>query len=126
MTLACRFHEIPWLLKGESMTTETETTRTVIEPMADGLLVKPDDAAATTKGGIVLPDQAKEKPAQGEIVAIGPGRTLDNGEIQPVAASVGDKVIFSKYAGTDLKVNGVDMILLRESDVLAKVREESS
>jgi len=96
--------------------------QTVIEPVGDRLLVRPDEAANVTKGGLFLPDQAREKPAQGTVVAVGAGRKLENGSVVPMCIQEGDSVIFSKYAGTDLKVNGTDMILLREGDVLAKVR----
>jgi chaperonin GroES len=104
----------------KNMTTDTET-KTDIRPMDDRLLVEPDDAAATTKGGIILPDQAKEKPAQGQIRAVGPGKLLDDGTHLGMGLEVGETVIFSKYAGTDVKLDGVSMILLKRSDVLAVV-----
>lgn len=104
------------------MTTGTDT---VITPMDDRLLVEPDDAAPTTKGGIILPDQAKEKPAQGTIRSVGPGKLLDDGTHLPMGLEVGMTVIFSKYAGTDVKLDDVSMILLKRSDVLAIVQAAS-
>ena len=92
-----------------------------INPLDDRIVVKADDAEETTAGGIVLPDAAKEKPQRGTVVAVGPGRLLDSGERASVCVEVGDKVLFGKYGGTDIEVEGEEVKILRESDILAKV-----
>ncbi|MEZ6125401.1 MAG: co-chaperone GroES [Planctomycetaceae bacterium] len=92
-----------------------------INPLDDRVVVKTDDAEETTAGGIVLPDAAKEKPQRGTVVAVGPGRLLDSGERAPISVAVGDKVLFSKYGGTEIEVDGEDVKILRENDILAKV-----
>jgi chaperonin GroES len=91
-----------------------------LQPLADRLVVKPVQKEEMTKGGIYLPDTAKEKPQEGEIVAVGPGRMTDDGKRIPMDIKVGDRVIYSKYGGSEIKVDDVDMIILRESDILAK------
>ena len=92
-----------------------------IRPLDDRIVVEPMEAEETTAGGIVLPDNAKEKPQRGTVVAVGPGKLLDSGQRGAVAVAVGDQVIFGKYGGTEIEVNGVDVKILRESDILAKV-----
>jgi chaperonin GroES len=92
-----------------------------LKPLDDRVVVQPLDAEETTAGGIVLPDTAKEKPQRGKVLAIGPGRLLDSGERCEVALSVGDQVLFGKYGGTDIEVDGEDVKILRESDILAKI-----
>lgn len=92
-----------------------------LKPLDDRVVVRPLSAEETTAGGIVLPDTAKEKPQRGKVVAVGPGRLLDNGERCPVAVQVGDEVLFGKYGGTDIEVEGEEVKILRESDILAKV-----
>ncbi len=92
-----------------------------LKPLADRIVVKRLEAANTTKGGIVLPDSAKEKPKEGEIVAIGSGKILESGETQDFQVKVGDRVMFSSYAGTEVSVDGVDYLIMSESDVLAVV-----
>jgi chaperonin GroES len=94
-----------------------------VEPLDDRVLIKPLDALAKTKGGIILPDQAREKPSEGTVVSLGPGKRGENGELIPPRICVGDTVIYSKYAGTEIKVNNVDHVLLRESDCIAKTVE---
>jgi chaperonin GroES len=91
-----------------------------IEPLADRVVVRPMPREETSKGGIVLPDIAKEKPQEGEVIAVGPGRLTEDGKRIAVEVKVGDKVIYSKYAGTELKVGDEELIILRESDILAK------
>jgi chaperonin GroES len=91
-----------------------------LQPLADRLVVKPSQKEEMTKGGIYLPDTAKEKPQEGEVVAVGPGKTTDDGKRIPMDLKVGDKVIYSKYGGSEIKIDDVEMIILRESDVLAK------
>jgi len=92
-----------------------------IRPLDDRIVVEPLDAEETTAGGIVLPDSSREKPQRGTVVAIGPGKLLDSGERGEVAVAVGDEVIFGKYGGTEIEVDGSEVKILRESDILAKV-----
>jgi chaperonin GroES len=92
-----------------------------IKPINDKVLVKRLEAETTTAGGIVLPDNAKEKPKEGTIVAVGNGRMLKSGERSQFQVAKGDRVIFSSYAGTEIKVQGVDYLILAEDDVLAVV-----
>jgi chaperonin GroES len=94
-----------------------------IRPLDDRVVVEPMEAEEMTAGGIVLPDTAKEKPQRGKVVAVGPGKLLDNGQRAEMAVAVGDEVIYGKYGGTDIEVNGEDVKILRESDILAKVVE---
>lgn len=91
-----------------------------LQPLADRLVVKPIPKEEVTKGGIYLPDTAKEKPQEGEIVAVGPGRMTDDGNRIAMDLKVGDRVIYSKYGGSEIKIDDVEMIILRESDILAK------
>jgi len=94
---------------------------TSLKPLDDRVVVEPLSAEDVTAGGIVLPDSAKEKPQRGKVVAVGPGKLLDSGERCPVAVAVGDEVLFGKYGGTDIEVDGNEVKILRESDILAKV-----
>jgi chaperonin GroES len=87
----------------------------------DRVVVEPSEAEEVTAGGIVLPDTAKEKPQRGKVIAIGPGKLLDNGQRGTLSVSVGDEVIYGKYSGTEIEVAGTDVKILRESDILAKV-----
>lgn len=98
-------------------------TATKVTPLADGVLVRPLVREEKTKGGIILPDTAKEKPQEGVVVAVGPGRRDNHGQIIPMEVSVGQKVLFAKYAGTELTIDGVDHLLLRESDILAVISD---
>ncbi len=92
-----------------------------LRPLDDRVVVKPTEAESTTAGGIVLPDSAKEKPQRGTIVAVGPGKLLDSGSRGELSVKVGDVVIYGKYGGSDIEVDGEEMKILRESDILAKV-----
>ncbi len=92
-----------------------------IRPLDDRVVVEPMEAEEVTAGGIVLPDAAQEKPQRGTVIAVGPGKLLDSGERGELSVSVGDEVIFGKYGGTEIEVEGVDVKILRESDILAKV-----
>jgi chaperonin GroES len=91
----------------------------MLKPLGDRIVVEPLEAEDVSPGGIVLPDTAKEKPQKGKVLAVGPGRTLDNGKVVPPEVKVGDKVIFSKYGGTEVKIDGKEYTILRENDVLA-------
>jgi len=90
-----------------------------LKPLADRVVVKPITQEERTKGGIVLPDTAKDKPQEGEVVAVGPGRILENGNRVEMEVKVGDRVIFSKYSGTEVKIEGEEYLIMRESDILA-------
>jgi len=92
-----------------------------LKPLDDRIVVEPLEAEEVTAGGIVLPDSAKEKPQRGTVIAVGPGKQLDNGERGALSVAVGDEVIYGKYAGSDIEVDGREVKILRESDVLAKV-----
>ena len=88
-----------------------------IRPLHDRLVVRRLEEETTSAGGIVLPDSATEKPSQGEVLAIGPGKTLDNGEVKPVDVQVGDKVIFGQYGGSTVKLDGEELLILNESEI---------
>ena len=92
-----------------------------IRPLDDRIVVEPVEAEEMTAGGIVLPDSAQEKPQRGKIIACGPGRLLDSGERGSLSVAVGDEVIYGKYGGTEIEVDGAEVKILRESDILAKV-----
>lgn len=91
-----------------------------IQPLGERVLVKPMAKEEMSKGGILLPDTVKEKPQEGEVLAVGAGKRSDKGERIPMEIQVGDIVIYAKYGGTEIKLNGEDLIILRESDILAK------
>ncbi len=90
-----------------------------LQPLADRVVIRPIEREEMTKGGIVLPDTVKEKPQEGEVVAVGQGRVSDDGKRISMDVKVGDTVIYAKYGGTEIKVEGEDMVILRESDILA-------
>jgi chaperonin GroES len=87
-------------------------------PLGDRVLVKRVEEEAKTKGGIIIPDTAKEKPQEGEVIAVGPGARKDNGEIAPLDVKAGDRILFGKWGGTEVKLNGEDLLILKESDIL--------
>jgi chaperonin GroES len=91
-----------------------------LQPLADRVLVKPVEKEEKTKSGIYIPDTAKEKPQEGEIMAVGPGKMTDDGKRIPMDLKVGDRVIYAKYGGTEIKVDDEELMILRESDILAK------
>ena len=91
-----------------------------LQPMADRILVKPIEKEEMTKSGIYLPDTAKEKPQEGEVLAVGPGKMTDDGKRIAMDLKVGDTVIYAKYGGTEIKIDDEELIILRESDILAK------
>jgi chaperonin GroES len=99
------------------MATATKT----IKPLEDRILVRPAAGEETTASGIVIPDTAKEKPQEGTVLAIGPGKRSEQGELIPMDVSEGDRVIYSKYGGTDIKLDGEDLLILSSRDVLAIV-----
>ena len=91
-----------------------------LQPLADRLVVKPTEREEVTKGGIVLPDTVKEKPQEGEVIAVGPGRLSEDGKRIPMDVKVGDTVIYAKYGGMEIKVDDEELMVLRESDIMAK------
>jgi chaperonin GroES len=95
-----------------------------IRPLGDRVLVKPLSRETVTKSGIVLPDTAREKPQEGEILAVGPGKVLDNGKRTTLEVSVGQKILFARYAGTEIKVEDEEYLILRESDIMGIVEQE--
>jgi chaperonin GroES len=95
-----------------------------IVPVGDRVVVKPAGKEEITRSGIVIPDTAKEKPQEGNIIAVGSGKLLDNGDRAPLEVKVGDRVLFAKYGGTEFKLDGEDLLVLRESDILAVLSHE--
>lgn len=94
-----------------------------IRPLHDRVLIKRLEEEEKRKGGIIIPDTAKEKPMQGKVIAVGKGKTLENGEVLPPDVKQGDKVLFGKYAATEVKIDGEEHLLMREDDILAVVQE---
>ncbi len=95
-----------------------------LQPLDDRIVVRPSEAEEKTASGLVIPDTAKEKPQQGQVLAVGPGRRADNtGELIPLDVSVGETVVYSKYGGTEITVEGEDLLILTSRDVLAKVKK---
>ena len=92
-----------------------------IRPLQDRLIVKRLEKDDTTKGGIIIPDTAKEKPQEGEVVAVGKGKVREDGTVQPLDVKKGDKILFSKWAGTEIKVDGEEVLIMREEDVLGVI-----
>jgi len=89
-----------------------------IRPLHDRVLIKRVEEEQKTKGGIIIPDTAKEKPAEGKVIAVGNGRVLDDGKVRPLDVKAGDRVLFGKYSGTEVKVDGEEHLILREDDIL--------
>lgn len=92
-----------------------------VKPLSDRIIIKPAPAEEKTKGGIILPDTAKEKPVIGEVVAVGPGRKSDDGKLVPMEIKVGDKVLYGKYSGTEVTIDGQEYLIMRENDIFAIV-----
>jgi chaperonin GroES len=90
-----------------------------LKPLADRVVVKPSQAEEKTKGGIIVPDTAKEKPVWGEVVAVGPGRVSDDGKLVPMEVKAGDRVLYGNYSGTEVTVDGDELLIMRESDIFA-------
>ena len=93
-----------------------------IKPLADRVIVKPKEAEETTKGGIILPDTAKEKPIEGTVVAVGAGRVTEDGKSVPMNVKAGDTILYGKYSGTEIKIEGVEYLIMRESDIYGIVK----
>lgn len=94
-----------------------------IKPLHDRVIVKRIEEGDTTKGGIIIPDTAKEKPVEGKVLAVGPGKTLESGKQHPLDVKEGDRVLFGKYAGTDIKIDGEEHLIMREDDIIAIVEK---
>jgi chaperonin GroES len=94
-----------------------------IIPLEDRILVKPLEAEEKSKGGIILPDTAKEKPQEGKVIAVGKGKLTEDGKLIPLEVKVGDRVLYSKYAGTEIKIDGEEHLIIRQEDVLAIIKE---
>ncbi len=101
------------------MASPVTATATQLKPLGDRIVVKPTPREEMTKSGIVLPDTAKERPQEGTILSVGPGRTLDDGKREPMEVSPGQKVLFQKYAGTEFKLDEEDLLILSQKDILA-------
>ena len=95
-----------------------------VKPLYDRLVVKRLEEEEKTKGGIIIPDAAKEKPQEGRVIAVGDGKVLENGQKSPLSVKVGDKILFGKYSGTEIKIDGDEHLILREDDVLAIVTDK--
>ncbi len=93
-----------------------------LKPLGDRVIVKAKEPEEVTKGGIILPDTAKEKPVEGEIIAVGEGKISDDGKLIKMELKVGDKVLYGKYSGTEIKINDVEYLIMRESDVYAIIK----
>ena len=92
-----------------------------IKPLHDRAVIRRLEDQRTSPGGIVIPDSAAEKPVRGEVIAVGKGKILENGDVRPMDVKVGDKVLFGKYAGTEIKVNGEELVVMREDDIMAVI-----
>jgi chaperonin GroES len=94
-----------------------------IRPLQDRIIVKRIEEEEKTKSGIIIPDTAKEKPMEGEVIAVGTGKILENGKKQPLEVKAGDRILFGKYAGTEIKIDGVEHLIMREDDVLGIIEK---
>jgi len=95
-------------------------------PLGDRVLVKRVEEEAKTRGGIIIPDTAKEKPQEGEVIAVGPGARDDNGKVQPLDVRPGDRILFGKWSGTEVKLDGQDLLIMKESDILGVLDAEKA
>jgi chaperonin GroES len=107
----------------KSATKSATKHATKLQPLGDRVVIKPTPREEMTKSGIVLPDTAKEKPQEGTIIAVGPGRTLDDGKREAMDVKQGQKVLYAKYAGTEFKVEGEDLLIVSQKDILAVVQD---
>ena len=103
------------------MAKATAKVKVTVKPLADRVVVKPLEESEQMRGGLYIPDTAKEKPSQGEVVAVGPGKVSDEGARLEMDVNVGDRVLYGKYSGTDVTLDGVEYLILRESDILAVI-----
>jgi chaperonin GroES len=112
------------LIKPEVLDPSTEDSSMNVKPLADRILVRRIEEKETVKGGIIIPDTAKEKPQEGEVVAVGPGRVTEDGKRVAMEVKKGDRVLIGKYSGTDVKIDGTEYTILREDDVLGVLAHE--
>jgi chaperonin GroES len=112
-----------WLPEGASNAPQGERHMSKIRPLQDRIIVKRVAEENKTKGGIIIPDTAKEKPLEGKVIAVGNGKVLDDGKVRPMDIKAGDTILFSKYAGTEIKIDGEDHLILREEDVLGVIEK---
>jgi len=122
------FHEStpvgrPWPSQEERTLAKATATATKLRPLGDRVVVKPSEREEMTKSGIVLPDTAKEKPQEGQILAVGPGAFDNEGKRQPIDVEVGQKVLYAKYAGTEFKVDSEELLIVKQTDILAVVED---
>jgi len=92
-----------------------------IKPLEDRVVVKPAEAAEQKKGGIIIPDTAKERPDEGKVISVGPGKTMENGQVKPMSLKKGDKILFAKYSGNEILINAEKHLIMKEEDVLAVI-----
>ena len=102
---------------------EATLTKIKIQPLGDRVLVKAVEAKETKRGGIIIPDSAKEKPQEGEVISVGKGKSNDEGKVFPLDVKAGDRVLFGKYSGTEIKIDGVEHLILREDEVLGVIEK---
>ncbi|GCA50412.1 MULTISPECIES: co-chaperone GroES [Sinorhizobium] len=95
-------------------------------PLHDRILVRRVESEEKTKGGIIIPDTAKEKPQEGEVIAVGPGARSEQGQIQPLDVKVGDRILFGKWSGTEIKIDGEDLLIMKESDVMGIIEAQAA
>jgi chaperonin GroES len=105
------------------MTATSVTKTTTFTPLHDRILVRRVEEGETVRGGIIIPDSAKEKPQEGEVIAAGKGKSNDEGKVFPLDVKAGDKILFGKYSGTEIKVDGEELLIMREEDVLGIVKK---
>src|ERR1700748_2852334 len=108
------------------ITTEAKEDRMKFRPLHDRVVVKRIDAEEKTAGGIIIPDSAKEKPSQGEVIAVGPGGRDESGKLIPIDIQVGDRVLFGKWSGTEVKIDGQELLIMKESDIMGVLTETGS
>jgi len=113
----------PWPKQEECTLAKATAKATKLRPLGDRVVIKPSAREEMTKSGIVLPDTAKEKPQEGEIIAAGPGKILEDGKRETMDVKVGDKVLYAKYAGTEFKVDGDELLIVSQKDILAIVQD---
>ena len=101
----------------------TKTAATTFTPLHDRLLVRRVEEGETVRGGIIIPDSAKEKPQEGEVISVGKGRSNDEGKVFPLDVKAGDRVLFGKYSGTEIKIDGEDFLIMREDEVLGILKK---
>ena len=111
----------PWPSQEECTLAKATAITTKLRPLGDRVVIKPSAREEMTKSGIVLPDTAKEKPQEGEIIAVGPGGRDESGKLTPLDVKSGDKILFGKWSGTEVKIDGQDLLIMKESDILGVV-----